>query len=151
MIFMDPCITEVVRGKSTNKRVKFAQGNVDIALKEQRVIQTLTTDVIYLKKQAFLITVASPLELTISSPLNSLTRNNMGESLQVHIILLRSRGTNLLIADPQKSLMSLAGSFLEISPCSQSRCKDQKIEGECQEYPVGINLFPSKEQSQGPC
>ena len=59
-------ITEVVRGKSTNKKVKFAQGVVDTALKEQRVMQTLTTDIMYLNKQTFLITVASPLELTIS-------------------------------------------------------------------------------------
>ena len=102
-------MVEAVRGKTTNKKVRFFQGDADDALREQRVMQSLISDVMFMKKLPFLVTVASPLELTISSSLSSQTMNSLGQALQVQINLLRSRGfdTNLVIVDPLKRLMLL--------------------------------------------
>jgi hypothetical protein len=102
-----------VRGKSTNKKVSFVGNEVDHGLKEQRKMQKLTSDVMFLKKLPFLVTIASPLELTISSALSSQTMSSLGQALQVQINLLRSRGfdTDLVIVDPLKTLKNLEGSF----------------------------------------
>jgi hypothetical protein len=77
------------------------------------VAQTLVSDIRHLNKKYFLISVASPLELTISSALTSQSAPSLGQALQVQINLLRSRGfdTNMVIVDPQKSLPALEGNF----------------------------------------
>jgi Reverse transcriptase (RNA-dependent DNA polymerase). len=104
---------EMVRGKSTNKKVKFIRDEVDVGLKEQKKIQKMTSDVMFIRKVPFLISVASPLELTISSVLTSQKLGGLGQALQVQINLLRSRGfdCDLVIVDPLKSLKNLDGSF----------------------------------------
>ena len=106
-------MVEQVRGKSTTKKVRFIGDETDSGLKEQRKIQKLTSDVMYLMKLPFLVSIASPLELMISSTLASQTMTSLGQALQVQINLLRSRGfdTNLVIVDPLKSLKNLEGSF----------------------------------------
>jgi hypothetical protein len=106
-------MVEAVRGKSTKRRVTFVQSSMDDGVKEQRKIQSLVSDVMHVKQVPFLVTIASPLELTISCPLTSQSKPSLGQALQVQINLLRSRGfdANLVIVDPQKSLIKLEGSF----------------------------------------
>jgi hypothetical protein len=110
-------MVEPVRGKSTNKKVKFIGDEVDIGLKEERKMQKMTSDVMFIRKLPFLISVASPLELTISSVLNSQKLGSLGQALQVQINLLRSRGfdCDLVIVDPLKSLKNLKGSFAGVT------------------------------------
>jgi hypothetical protein len=109
-------VVEAVRGKSNKKKVSFAHGGVDEGIREQRRMQTLVSDVMHLNRKYFLISVVSPRELTISSALASQSAPSLGQALQVQINLLRSRGfdTNLVIVDPQKSLLALEGSFLGV-------------------------------------
>jgi hypothetical protein len=106
-------VVEVVRGKTTRRAARTSDPGVDQGLKEQQRLQVMTSDVMYLFQQTFLISVASPLELTISCPLVNQGKSSIGQALQVQINLLRSRGfdSNMIIVDPQKSIAALEGNF----------------------------------------
>jgi Reverse transcriptase (RNA-dependent DNA polymerase). len=106
-------MVEMVRGKTTKRKVKFIRDEPDMGIKEQRKMQRLTSDVMFVKQVPFLVSIASPLELTISSTLTSQKLGSLGQALQVQINLLRSRGfdSDLVIVDPLKSLKNLDGSF----------------------------------------
>jgi hypothetical protein len=103
---------EMLRGKATNKKVNW-NSSVDVGLKEQQKVQVMVTDVMYIMKQAFLVSVASPLELTVSCPLSNHTKGCFGDTLQVQINLLRSRGFDVstIFVDPLKALAALTGHF----------------------------------------
>jgi hypothetical protein len=83
-------LVETVHGKTTKKKVSFIQGDVDNGIKEQCRLQTLVSDIMHLNKNTFMISVASPLELTISSQLSSQSAQSLGQALQVQINLLRT-------------------------------------------------------------
>jgi hypothetical protein len=104
-------MVEVVRGKTTKRAARTTDPGADQGLREQQKMQVLTSDVMHVRQQTFLLSVASPLELTISSPLSNQGKSCIGQALQVQINLLRSRGfdANLVIVDPQKSVAALEG------------------------------------------
>ena len=103
-------IPAYVRGKTT-KPNKILRSEVQDDLKAQRTNQVLTTDIMYVEKQKFLISIVSPLELVLQSPMSSDTANQMGIGLQTHLNTLRSRGFNVtrVICDPEFS--TLQGMF----------------------------------------
>jgi hypothetical protein len=106
-------MVEIVRGKTTGRAARTFDAGVDAGLKEQQKMQVMTSDIMYLLQQPFLVSVASPLELTISCPLSNQGKSCLGQALQVQINLLRSRGfdVTMVIVDPQKSIAALEGSF----------------------------------------
>jgi hypothetical protein len=102
-----------VRGKTTKKK-RAARVEFNLEAKEQRKFQTLTTEVMHINGETCLISVASPLELTIaSSHLVNQGKPKLGEALQAHLNLLRSFGfdARMVIVDPQKGLINLKGSI----------------------------------------
>jgi hypothetical protein len=80
---------EMIRGKMTKKKA-IQRDEVDIGLKEERKIQTLTSDVMYVNDEPFLVSISSPMELVITAYLVSQSKPKLGEALQLHINLLRS-------------------------------------------------------------
>ena len=108
-----------IRGKMTKKKCA-AREEIDLNAKEERKIQVLTTDVMSINGELFLISIASPLELTMSTHLTSQSKPRLGEGLQAHINLLRSFGfdARMVVVDPLKGLVGLKGSFpgVEINP-----------------------------------
>lgn len=65
--------------------------------------------------EKYLVSLSSPLELTIACKLNSLSKADLGTGVQQHINMLRSRGfePKWIMVDPQKLLSSLVGAFSE--------------------------------------
>ena len=61
----------------------------------------------------FLISLSSPLELTIISHVKTEDTNNLGLALQAHVTLLRTCGFEVVRVevDPQRALSNLSGSF----------------------------------------
>ena len=100
-----------VRGKMTNRKAQ--QNFVDPTLREQRTDQVLTTDVMYIGSEAFLISVAEPLQLTMTTHLAKETSDHLGTALHAHIALLRSRNFNPIRVhvDPQRGFGPLVGRF----------------------------------------
>jgi len=111
---------EMVRGKMTDSKKIPCRDKSDPGIKEERKIQKMTSDVMHVNEEAFLVSVASPLELTISSHLTSQSKSKLGEALQAQLNLLRSYGfdADMVAVDPQKALAGLKGSFpgVEIDP-----------------------------------
>jgi Arginine methyltransferase-interacting protein, contains RING Zn-finger len=110
---------EAVRGKMTKKK-RAAREEMDPSVREERRIQVMTSDVMHINGENFLVSVASPLELTMATHLTSQSKPKLGEGLQAHINLLRSFGfdVRMVTVDPQKGLLALRGSFpgVEINP-----------------------------------
>jgi hypothetical protein len=102
----------MIRGKMSSRKVNVTD-SVDVGIKEERKIQTMCSDIMYVNEETFLISVASLLEIMLSSYLISQSKNKLGEALQAQINLLRSFGfdVSLVVVDPQKSIESLKGSF----------------------------------------
>jgi hypothetical protein len=100
------------RGKTTKQHEKSTE-RADIGAMEQQTMQELCTDVMYAAGEKFLLSVCSPLELTIVSHTESLSMEALGSCLQKQINLLRSKGfeTRQVLGDPHKLLVGLAGSF----------------------------------------
>jgi hypothetical protein len=103
---------ENVRGTMTKQHTR-AFHDFDPAAREQRTQQSLVSDVMFVDRERFLISVSSPLELTIASHLKSLSRNKLGEAMQAQFQLLRSRGFEpvRMLVDPQKALAALRNAF----------------------------------------
>jgi hypothetical protein len=103
---------EMLRGKMTKKKASISN-DIDMGIKEERKIQTMCSDIMYVYEETFLISVASPLEITLSSFVTSQSKNKLGEALQSQINLLRSFGfdASFIWVDPQKAIANLKGSF----------------------------------------
>lgn len=103
---------EMVRGKMTSKKAP-VRDEIDIGIKEERKIQAFTSDVMFVNSETFLVSIASPLELIVSSYIVSQSKPRLGEALQSQINLLRSFGfdVSLVRVDPLKALAKLKGSF----------------------------------------
>jgi hypothetical protein len=81
----------MIQGKMTSKKAP-SRDSIDLGIKEERKMQTLTTDVMHVSGVDFLVLIASQLELVISSHLMSQSKPKLGDSLQSHINLLQSFG-----------------------------------------------------------
>jgi len=102
-----------MRGKTTNQKARALKVLLDSGIKEQQTLQTLEMDIMHADTKKFLITVSSPLELTIVSHVEKMDRNTLGRAVQSHIDLLKTRGfqvTKILI-DPQRALTTIKTSF----------------------------------------
>jgi hypothetical protein len=86
-----------------------------------RTMQEVVADVMYIASERFVVSVSSPLELTMVCHVKDLTKDSLGKGKQSHISTLCSRGfepTKFYI-DPHKSLTSLMGAFpgIEVNDC----------------------------------
>ena len=101
-----------VRGKWTHKKAA-ARLTADDGIREQRKEQKFTSDVLHINGESFLISVSSPLELTINSHLSGLSTEDVGAALQSQVRLIESRGyrCTYIMVDPQRSLVALQGKF----------------------------------------
>ena len=104
-------MVESVRGKTTKQHVKVTESNAKIG--KQRTMQTLTSDVMFADEEMFLISIASPLELTVCSHVSSTNKTQLGKAIQTQINLLRSRGFEVakIFVDPQPALKAIQFSF----------------------------------------
>ena len=82
---------EAIRGMTTNKKVSNIIGTGASELREQHTKQELVMDIMFLAKERFLISIATPLELTIVSVVGSMTRESPGSLIQAQVTLLCSR------------------------------------------------------------
>lgn len=76
----------MVRGKTTRKKDN-VNDHVDVGIKEERKIQTMASDIMNVNEESFLISVASPLEITIASHVVNQTKTKLGEAVQAQINL----------------------------------------------------------------
>ena len=101
----------MAKGKGVNRRAP--RLNTDDELKMGVVKQQLYADVMHCDDRKFLISVAEPLHITMSTPIERETAHCLGTALQEHIDTLREKGFNpvRVHCDPQKSLEALSGRF----------------------------------------
>jgi len=104
---------ESIRGKTTASKSVNVRDNFDLGLKLQVTLQDMTADVMYAGSQKFLVSLSSPLQLTITSFVKSLSKDELGGALQDHLNLLRAFGFDAKIVrvDPLKALAGLKGKF----------------------------------------
>ena len=74
-----------IKGKWTKRKPVDERITADHGLKVQRKDQNFVSDVMYVDGGEFLISVSSPLELTISSRIVGLTAEDVGVALQAQI------------------------------------------------------------------
>jgi len=85
----------------------------DRGAKLQVTNQEMTADVMQAAGQKLLVSISKPLGLLLVQPLQSLSRDSLGKSLQAQLNTLRSRGFDArrLYVDPHKTLASLQGQY----------------------------------------
>jgi hypothetical protein len=81
---------EAVRGKMTQRVVK--REHFDETVKSDEKEQRLYMDVMYVDSQKFLVTVSEPLQLTLQTPIKNVTEDELGQTLQGQLAILRERG-----------------------------------------------------------
>jgi hypothetical protein len=104
---------EAVQGKTTKQHVKQIDRG-DRQAKQQRTMQVLTSDIMHVGTEKFLISVSSPLELIIALHLaGGLAKNVCGKAMQAQFELLCSRSfePQRVHVDPQCALAALQGSY----------------------------------------
>jgi len=83
-------------------------------------MQEQVSDIMYVARRKFLISLLSPLQVIVVVPLASLSQEVLGRALQDHIDLVRMFGFNVRITfvDPFKALVALRGSIpgVEVQP-----------------------------------
>ena len=99
-----------VRGKLTKARPNF---QISRSIPVERTDQVLTSDVMHVIGELFLIYIAEPLNLLMCSYATSEGKVTMGRCLQSQVTLLASRGfrVSTVFIDPQGSIMALRDSF----------------------------------------
>ena len=102
---------EAVKGKATQQKIH--RGEVDDSIREQRTDQTLYGDIMKVRGQPYLITLAEPLELIIVTYMSGESAELLGQALHQQFNLLRARGFNprRIYLDPQSGFTSLVGKF----------------------------------------
>jgi hypothetical protein len=97
-----------IRGRTTHKHAVHTITR-DLGSKMERTLQEVVTDVMYVASEKFLVSVSSPLELTMVCHVKDLSKESLGKGIQSHISTLRSRGfePTKFYVDPYKSLTSL--------------------------------------------
>ena len=73
----------------------------------------LSSDVMHIDGQIFLVTTCEPLQLTLQCPLTSESHNQLGIGLQGQLNILQSQGfiPTIIYTDPAKGFTSLVGAF----------------------------------------
>ena len=101
----------MAKGKTVNGRPP--RLHTDDSIKSEEVKQQLYSDVMHVDDMKFLITVAEPLHLTLTTPVERETTHVLGEALQEHIDTLREKGFDpvRVHCDPQAALAALRGRF----------------------------------------
>jgi len=101
-----------VRGRTMKRAVKSINER-DSGAKLQITHQEMSVDIMHVGSYKSLVSVSKPLGINLHDPLRSLTKNELGRSLQAHINTLRSRGfePTIVYVDPQRGLDKLQGSF----------------------------------------
>jgi hypothetical protein len=79
-----------VRGKTTCRKVSMAVPDDDLITDQKR--QVLSTDVMHLDGQKFLVPVSEPLQLTLQMPVANESQTTLGMALQSQLEVYRSRG-----------------------------------------------------------
>jgi hypothetical protein len=99
------------KGKGVNRRTP--RLNTDDNLKTTDVKQQLYTDVMHCDDRKCLVSVAEPLHVTLSTPIDRETTHCLGTALQEHIDTLREKGYNpvRVHSDPQRALETLSVRF----------------------------------------
>jgi hypothetical protein len=64
----------------------------DETVKSDEKEQRLYMDVMYVDSQKFLVTVSEPLQLTLQTPIKNVTEDELGQTLQGQLAILRERG-----------------------------------------------------------
>ena len=77
------------------------------------VKQQMYTDVMHCDDSKFLVSVAEPLYVTLSTPIDRVTTHCLGTALKEHIDTLREKGYNpvRVHSDPPRVLEALSGRF----------------------------------------
>jgi hypothetical protein len=85
----------------------------EIGIKEQRTEQVLYTDVMKVRRQAFLVSLVEPLQILIQTMAGRETAESLGKALQSHLDLVRSRGfiPVRVHTDPQSAFRKLTNAF----------------------------------------
>jgi hypothetical protein len=96
-----------VRGKTTRQAIARAVIDPEAIMKEKA--QVLFTDVMHIDGFKFLISVVEPLQLTVQTPLENESANQLGLALQGQLSLLRARGfqPTVVHVDPQTGFRAL--------------------------------------------
>ena len=103
--------TEAIRGKTTKNKI--SRQVTEIGIKEQRTEQVLYTDVMKVRRQAFLVSLVEPLQILIQTMAGRETAESLGKALQSHLDLVRSRGfiPVRVHTDPQSAFRKLTNAF----------------------------------------
>jgi hypothetical protein len=109
-----------IRGRTTHKHAVCTVTG-DLGSKMERTLQEVVANVMYVASEKFVVSISSPLELTMVYHVKDLSKEALGKGIQSHISTLRNRGfepTKFCI-DPHKTLTSLKGAFpgIEVDDC----------------------------------
>jgi hypothetical protein len=102
---------EYVKGQLVKQTV--ARMPVDTTLRHTDKNLKLSTDVMHVDGQLFLVSVADPLNLMLQSKIESESRTTLGLALQGHLAVLRSRDFNprVVYVDPHSSFRVMTQDF----------------------------------------
>jgi hypothetical protein len=102
---------EYVKGQLVKRTV--ARMPVDNTLRHADKDLKLSTDVMHVDGQLFLVSVADPLNLTLQSKVENESRTALGLALQGHLAMLRSRDFNprVVYIDPHSSFWAMTQDF----------------------------------------
>lgn len=95
----------------TKSKVSHGVSDKAIVMEEKR--QALSSNVMPIDSQIFLITTCDPLQLTLQCPLTSESQNQLGLKLQGQLNILQSRGfiPTIIFTDLTKGFTGLVGAF----------------------------------------
>jgi hypothetical protein len=102
-----------IRGKTVKMRVTWS-GHEDTEAKNQEIKrQELAMDVMHTAGEKFLVSVSSPLELTLICYLKSQNAEDLGAAVQSHLTTIRSRGfePTKIYVDPHKTFAGIANAY----------------------------------------
>jgi hypothetical protein len=102
---------EYVKGKLVKRTV--GRMLIDVTLRSMEVKQKLSTDVMEVDGKKFLVTVSDPLQLTLQTAVENVSKQALGMGLQGHLMTLRSWGfePTIVYADPHSTFRSMQQDF----------------------------------------
>ena len=102
-----------IRGKTTADKGANMKDTYDPGLKLQITEQSLTTDIMHVSGVKFVVSLAEPLNIIISSYVPSLGQGTLGRALKGHLDCLEMFGfhARMTRVDPLKALATLRGRF----------------------------------------
>ena len=103
---------ESIRGKTTDQNTN-TRDTYDEGVKMQITNQSLTTDVMHVAGEKFMISIAEPLNLIITAHVPNLDQITLGHALQGHMDILQMFGftTRVVRVDPARAMVCLRGRF----------------------------------------